>query len=173
MSSTKRAFLKAGAIISIVLAGICILEGILLGTLSSMVTEKSIKEGYENDTTTFTLVTDKEDETLEPGDYYFTYTVNDKEIKITRGEIVAIANVAKTVLNVFAWITILLSVANIIVAVLVIKDAKRNSNRKASIITLLVLSVLSGNLLTMAFMIVGLCLKNKPENEIIIETTQQ
>ncbi len=170
MTSTKKAFLNAGAIVAIILAGICILGGIIVCASSNLVTEKAIKDVCMLDSK-YTLFTQTEDPTLEEGDYYFTYTSDGKDYKLTKGEIETMAKTTSAVMDVIAWFTIAISVANIVISAFIMRDSAHNKDRKAFIITLLVLSVLMGNLISMAFMIVGLCMKNKPE--VLIETTTQ
>ncbi len=163
MNRTKKGFLTAGGIISIVLASLCLLEGLVMFTGKTLVTEDFVKEMFNSDSS-YTYFED-DLTTDEVGDYYFEYTEQGTVYKITKAEIKGIVNIASTILTVVCVILIALAVANLIFAIFVLKGSHRNNCKKGFIITLLVLSVLSGNLLTMAFMIVALCIKDTPQIE--------
>ncbi len=170
MSNTKKGFMKAGAIISIVLAVFFALGALIMFGVKSLLTDESLTalcrdvvvEGFEMDPD-YKKVTE--------GDtFYFEYVGTDIDMKGTKitqedldNAIKLVVNTVKVVFNIGGVILLVYAVVNMTFGIMVLGDANKGRNRTGNIIALLVFSVLSGNAITMAFMIVSLCLKNKPE----------
>ena len=172
MTRTKRTFLYAGWILGILSSIFMLLSGVvfLIGA-KAVITKDLFVESYFEDTKNYTAydasnqITDNIDEVA-----YFVSNSSQNE-KFTIKDIETSAKILKTVVIFLGCILVGLGIAEMAFGILVINVAAKGSNKLASIITLLILSAVTGNLLTMAFMIVGLCLKNKPE--ITIEPSSQ
>ncbi len=156
MNKTKKGFMTAGSIISLISVFIMILTGFILIAVGSVINEQQMCNVYDADSSY---------ERVEEvgGDYYYIYTdpVDGQQYIITSTDIQATVNITKTIINSMAIYFLALSIAILVFAILVLKHAISESNKKFAIITLLVLSVFTSNLITMAFMIVALCLKDK------------
>ncbi|HJD06222.1 MAG TPA: hypothetical protein IAB72_05090 [Candidatus Onthoplasma faecipullorum] len=133
MNKTRKAFLLAGSIVSFVEAGVLILVGLIVFGMSSMITVEMVNELLAMDPTMGEL---------------------------TEAQVQAMVQLVKLLYTGIAIYVLALSIATIPVAVKVIKNAE--NNKKGAIIALLVLSIFTANIITFAFMIVGLCLKNDP-----------
>lgn len=133
MNKTRKAFLLAGSIVSFVEAGVLILVGLIVFGMSSMITVEMVNELLAMDPTMGEL---------------------------TEAQVQAMVQLVKLLYTGIAIYVLALSIATIPVAVKVIKNTE--NNKKGAIIALLVLSIFTANIVTFAFMIVGLCLKNNP-----------
>lgn len=133
MNKTRKSFLLAGSIVSFVEAGVLILVGLIVFGMSSMITVEMVNELLAMDPTMGEL---------------------------TEAQVQAIVQLVKLLYTGIAIYVLALSIATIPVAVKVLKNTE--NNKKGAIIALLVLSIFTANIVTFAFMIVGLCLKNNP-----------
>lgn len=158
MNKTKKAFMLAGSIISIVQVLMMVLGGFILMAASSIITEEQLCSVYDTDSS-YTKVEEGN------GDYYYVYTdqITQEQYLITDTDIQTTVQITKTILNSLAIYVLVMGVANLVFAIIVLKHSINESNKKFGIITLLVLSVLTSNILTTAFMIVALCIKDKPK----------
>lgn len=159
MTSTKKGFLKAGAIISIVTAVLSALMSFVFISAATMINEQFILETYETEIG-YTYHEDID------GSYYIEYYEDEDDLlpqTVTEEDIELIATASKTILIVMTVFVLGLSIAEFIFAILILNKLSKNESRKGQIITLLVLSAISGTIVTTAFMIVALCLKDKPK----------
>jgi len=157
MNPTKRSFLKAGAILAIISAVFMVFTGISIFTLSSSVNEKFILEMYEME---YQYVKVPELD----GGYHIEYFEDEDDLRPTivqDDEILLTAKIAKGAIIAMSVITIGIAIVQYIFGSKILKDVKKNIASKKHIITLLVFSILSNSTLTMAFMIVALCIKDK------------
>ncbi len=170
MSGVKKSFMLAGGIISIIATVVMFFAGLIMIGASGMVNEKIVCSVYEE--SGYTRVEEADGES-----YYYIYTPTDSTTTtdnesyiVTQEDIQAVISIVRTITSAMAVYLLSLAVATLVFAILVIKHSSNNSDKKFAIITLLVLSVLIGNLLTVAFMIVALCIKNKSK-EVVEEST--
>lgn len=170
MNTTRRAFLNAGSIIAIIVAVVFTLLAIISIVVAPIVTADNLAEVYEKDTASYKTYYVNGDK-AEGYDYFVELNDRGEETRtiIYIEDLDDLAKITQTFLKSVGWVTLVLSVASFIVSIFVMKEANRLTNHIAPIITLLVLSLCLGNLVTFAFMIVGLCLKNKPIMEIVNE----
>lgn len=174
MNPTKRSFLKAGSILAIISAVFMVFTGISMFTLSSSVDEKFILEMYEME---YQYVKVPELD----GGYHIEYFEDEDDLRPTiveDDEILLTAKIAKGAIIAMSVITIGIAVVQYIFGSKILKDVKKNIASKKHIITLLVFSILSNSTLTMAFMIVALCIKDKKVtleniNEIASQSGEQ
>ena len=161
MNKTKKAFMLAGSIISIVQVLVMLLGGLILIAVGSIISEEQICSVYDTDAS-YTRVEEGN------GDYYYVYTdqITQEQFIINDTDIQTTVQVIKTIFNSLSIYVLAMGIANLIFAIIVLKHSISESNKKFGIITLLVLSVFTSNILTTAFMIVALCIKDKPK-EII------
>ncbi len=160
MKKSKKGFLLAGTIITIIA---CILAVILsLGAVkaSSDVTENFVKDIFKEDTDIYTYR-----ETAEGG-YYFIY--NDKElgeVYIYEDTIEQVALIVKVGLVVAGVVLGGFAIAKFILAVSMISKVKKNKYPKGSTIALLVLSILSFGILEAILLIVAMVIKENSAKE--------
>ena len=174
MNPAKRSFLKAGAILAIISAVFMVFTGISMFTLSNSVNEKFILEIYEME---YQYVKVPELD----GGYYIEYFEDEDNLRPTiveDDEIILTAKIAKGAIIAMSVIIIGIAVVQYIFGSKILKDVKKNIASKKHIITLLVFSILSNSTLTMAFMIVALCIKDKKVtleniNEIASQSGEQ
>lgn len=168
MSATKKGFLKAGAILGIVVSSIMALFGMIMFSSMDIVTEDMVKNSYSIEQN-YALYEDVD------GSYTIEYTDEEGQtIVVSQEEVQLVVKVSKIVLLVIGLLIVGYSVAVMVVSILILKKVNKEVNPKGLTITLLVLSALMGSVLIMVFMIVALCLKDKKptlENidEFIIE----
>lgn len=153
MNSTKRGFLKAGAILGIIAAAFSILSGLGMFSVDGVVTEDIIKEIYSTETG-YKLTETNEGYTIE-------FTEDGETVTITSEQIQNVLEIAKVVMIVLGVIIIGVSVAMLVISILILKRLKNRTVHKGLIITLLVLGALMSSLLIVGFMIVALCIKDK------------
>lgn len=139
MNKTRKSFMVAGAIISFVLAGILIISSLCIIGIYGSITADMLREILALDPTLTNMAEE---------------------------EIIALVGIVKVIAIMMGIYILALSIATIPVGVRVIKNTANNN--KGAIIALLVLSIFTANILTFAFMIVALCLKNKP----VVETVE-
>lgn len=158
MSSKKKGFLKAGTILGIVVAVIMLLSAIAVFATKNLVTTDFVKE---------VLVASEEYVNIEGVIYEKTSTgatgavLTEEEIKLT----VDIIQSGMTMIGIFC---IGIGAAMLVVSILLIHKTNKLQYSMGLTIALLVLSLFAGNLITMAFMIVALCIKDpKPTIENI------
>lgn len=172
MNKTRRAFLRAGSIIAIVASVFFVLLGISCVAFAPLVTTDNLCDIYESDTEDFKThyVNDNKEDGI---DYFVELNDRGEETRtiIYINDLAKLAKITRIYLKGVGWVALILGIASFVTAIFVLKEANRLTNRIAAIVTLLVLSLSLGNLLTFAFMIVGLCLKNKPIEQILSEQT--
>jgi len=147
MTSKKSGFLYAGTIVNIVLASLVFLFSVLiLATFTEFIPEAM--DAINRDA-------------LEEGIVY------------TKEELDLIEKVTKGLIYVIFTAQSLIAIGNIAIAILLLGKTARKVYSKSLTITMLILSVLLGNYLTLAFMIVVLCLKSPRqlvEEQMKVET---
>ena len=74
------------------------------------------------------------------------------------------------IVHVLGYLTLALAIVNLILGIMILVKTNKGTIGKGLIITELVFAILGGGMLTTIFMIVALCLKDKPENKPDIET---
>ena len=153
MNTTKRGFLKAGAILGIIAAAFSILSGLGMFSVDGVVTEDIIKEIYSTEMG-YKLTETNEGYTIE-------FTEDGETVTITSEQIQNVLEIAKVVMIVLGVIIIGVSVAMLTISILILKRLKNRTVHKGLIITLLVLGALMSSLLIVGFMIVALCIKDK------------
>ena len=168
MTRTKKGFLSAVSIITIVASSMAILSGFIFMFVGSMLTEEFFKETYSVDQA-YTLYEEAD------GSYYFSYIdIDGSEVRIYDEEIALMANVTSSVAN-FAGITILgVAVAKLVLAIRILLLKNREKYSMGCVIALLVLSIIGFNILESVFLIVTMCLKDeKKEENTETETLQE
>ena len=159
MTSTKKGFLRAGGILALIASIFMALMGLIFVGAAAVVSEDFIIEMYETEVG-FTKIEEAD------GGYYIEYFEDDDDLRPTivkDDEIQLIAKVSKTILAVMAVFIVGLAIAQFIFAILILSKLSKDKSSKKQIITLLVLSILTCTMLTAAFMIVALCLKDKKQ----------
>lgn len=160
MNKTKKGFLTAGSIIAIVAACFGILVSILLFSFGVGLKEKHVVEIYTMDETS-------EYHENADGSYYII-EIDEETGEATilkESEIEIIVKIVKGCLIFASFVEVGLDIAMMIIAIKLLKATNKNEEKKGKTIALLVLSALTGEVLTLAFMIVALCLKNKQKPE--------
>ncbi len=147
MTDTKKSFLTAGAILGIVEASVMILTGIIMFCCIGLVDEQFIT----------TMLEAEKEATV-------ALTSSEMSFAITAMRVAFVA---------MGTFIMAMSAAMLVFSILVLKNKNKGIYKKGFVITLLVLSVINGNILTAAFMIVTLCLKDKTAAEIVEENIQQ
>ena len=166
MTSTKRGFLKAGAIIGIVASVLMSLFSLIFIPVSNYFTEDMMLESYKVEENYNYVETPD-------GSYYVEYTFNGETIRVTEAEIQMLTKIVKGVFIAITIIVIIQSIPVFVLSIIMLNKLKKNSVSKGLIIALLVLSIISSNVLIMAFMIVALCLKDKPQIEPNLENINE
>ena len=142
ISKTKKSFMLAGGIIGIIVACLSVISGFVLLALKSI-------DIYD-------LVIEIINSTGGDASLYSA-----QELRT----IISICQAAYGVLGIFA---IGIGIGMLICSIVVIKNSTKGVPAKAATIALLVLSVFSCNVISFAFMIVVLCLKDNP-NKVEVE----
>ena len=174
MNPTKRSFLKAGAIIAIISAVFMLFTGIGFATSVSLINEELILD-------TITYETDYQKFKNADGSYYIEYFEDEDDLRpqtLTQKDIQDIVKIAKVALIVIAGVIVAVSIVQFIFGSKILKNLKKDISKKSHIITLLVFSILTETILTTAFMIVALCIKDKKVtleniNEIASQSGEQ
>ena len=159
MTKTKSGFLKAGSILGIVFAALTAMLGLVFFVGQSIVTRDFVVP----------IVLEcnpGEYETINNFDGSVTYKiVKDGNVeKVTTSEDVdAIIKLTKTTLATMGTLTLGISLATAALSIVVLNNTAAEKSKNGPIIALLVLSLLDCNLITFAFMIVALSMKDKPK----------
>ena len=140
MNGTKKAFLLAGSILGIIEAASMILIAISLFSVVGSIDVNAV-------------ITLLEEEAMLYSDV----------------ELAAIAELTNTIIAIMSAYMAGMSVAMLVLSIIVLKQRNKGVSKKGTIIALLVISILNANILTAAFMIVALCLKDKTAQEIVEE----
>jgi len=143
MNSCKKAFLLAGTILGIIEAASMILIAISL----------------------FSLIGSMDAETV-------AIILEEEAMFYSNAELVAIADLMNTIFAVMAAYITGMSIAMLVLSIVVLNQRNKGVSKKGTIIALLVISILNGNILTASFMIVALCIKDKTAQEIVEEHMQ-
>ena len=148
------------------LACILALTGFLVIDVSNTIFEEAtVIETLKQDTS-YTYVE------LSGDEYYFEYEEDGAIVRLTETDIMLVINMFKTILNTVAFIIMALAGINLLIAILLLVDVGKNKNCTGKIITLLVMSILIGNIITTVLMIVALTMQDKkPTLENINEYT--
>lgn len=161
MNKTKKGFLSAASILTIVASAFGILGGIILMFVGSICDDDLLKDIYKDDPEYIYC------ENVD-GSYYFTY-LDDEGVEaiIYPEDIEIIAKIASGILNAIGFIALGLSVAKLVLAIRILVVKKRDLFPKGTVIALMVLSILDSSMLEAVFLIVTLCLKDEqPKEEI-------
>ena len=162
MTKTKKVFLKAGSILAIVSSIFMALLGFIFIPSAALISEDFIIDTYTTEIGYTKYI-------AEDGSYYIEYYEDEEDYalgikqKVTEEDIELIATVSKTLLIVAAVLCIGFGIAEFVIGLLLLIKTNKDKTSKPLIITLLVFSVLTGSMLILAFMIVALCLKDKPK----------
>lgn len=163
MTKTKKGFLKAGAILGIIIAALVGVWGMICFAGQSIVTRDLVVQTY--------LECEKNEYTpIENFDGSITYkVVKDGQIKeISSADADALVSMTKAIITAMGIYSVALAIASVVISILVLINACTDKCKYGYVITLLILSLLSFNLITAAFMIVVLCLKNKQKQEPVV-----
>lgn len=159
MNSTKKGFIKAGTILSIVVSAILIITGFVMFGISSLITEQSLYEVYESQAG-YTITNNPD------GSYEITY-IDEYGVTqtITQSELQTVAKIAKTAVNISAVVILAGSIASMTVSILLLSKVNKGKSQTGLIIANLVLDILFVGWISAAFMIVALCLKDAPKDK--------
>ncbi len=155
MKRTKKGLLVAGAIISILVVLFMMIISLGLSLVNMMVNEDFILDTYKEDPSY---------EVVENTDG--SYVIIDQDgLEITSGDIEIIVNIVKGIINTFNFMNMTSVVLTLIFAIMIFVKVSKDKDCKGAIITLIVLSVLQWNFLTLALMIVALCIKDERQED--------
>lgn len=155
MNNTKKGFMYAGGILGIIAAVMAILTGVIFLIATSVIDFNFVNEIIN--------------------DMNATATTAEELIVFTEAQIHTVVRISRVITVLIGLFTLGLGIANLVLSKQVIKLGAMGSNKKGVVIALLVLSVLIGNVVTMAFMITALCLKSeeKPNTDIPADSYQE
>lgn len=156
MNNTKKGFMYAGGILGIIASVVAIMTGVI-----ALITTSVIDFNFVNEVI---------------NEMNATATTAEEFIVLTEAQINTVVRISRVITVIFGLSALGLGIANSILSNKVIKLGAAGSNKKGVVIALLVLSVLIGNVVTMAFMITALCLKfdePKPNNDIPADSYQE
>ena len=139
MAGTKRGFMYAGGILAIIVGAMFVFGALIAFAARSVI-----------DTNFVTRVIEEINRTA---------TTAEEMITASEENIALITKLARNLTLIGGVAMVAFAVVNILFGVKVINLGRASSDKKGCVITLLVFSVLCGNFLTVAFMIVALCLK--------------
>jgi len=147
MTKTKKSFMLAGGILGIVEASCLILSAISIF---------------------FTLMYGEVDpeilmSIMEAEEIISAFTPEEMEMMF---------EMMGTILLVASIVMLIMGALILTFSILVLNQRKNTKSKKGAVITLLVLSVLNGDLLIAGFMIVVLCLKDKTPQELVEQQIQ-
>ena len=156
MNKTRKAFIVAGSVIAIIASIFMLFTSAILFVASSIIDEKFVVETYYAMDPNATLVTEQD------GGYIIYYRDSElnMDLTVTDEEVKTIVNVSSTLCLGVSITSLTFATAGVVLSIILLVEQKKHS-AKGIIIALLVISALSGNLLSTAFMIVALCLKHK------------
>ena len=154
MNSTKQGIVKAGAIVAIVLA--CLM---LLGAITTLPVVNTV---FSEDAIIETFKTEPGYNYVEDGDtYYIEYLEEGVAVKLTENDIMFTVNIMKQALNIAVGLIAVMAVVSILIASFLISSVNKSKRCTGKIVALLIMSILTGNAVTMALMITALCIKDK------------
>ena len=165
MTKTKSGFLKAGSIIAIVMSVLLVLTGFIFIKSSSLVTTDMVMYvayGVENGQYRTITVTDGIR-------LYEFYDANGSRQIVQADAVDDVTTLAKSILKTAGIVSIVLETATLAIAICTLCATNKGQAKTGLIITQLVLALFSANLVTFAFMIVALCLKNKKVEQPEVE----
>ena len=144
MNGTKKAFLLAGSILGIVEAASLIMMALSLFSMLGTIDVETVRLILEEEAILFTDI-----------------------------ELAQIAELSNTIIVVMSAYILGISVSMLVLSIVVLNQRNKGVSKKGCIIALLVISILSANIITAAFMIVALCFKDKTAAEIVEEHMQK
>ena len=144
MNGTKKAFLLAGSILGIVEAASLIMMALSLFSMLGTIDVETVRLILEEEAILFTDI-----------------------------ELAHIAELSNTIIALMSAYILGISVSMLVLSIVVLNQRNKGFSKKGCIIALLVISILSANIITAAFMIVALCFKDKTAAEIVEEHMQK
>ena len=168
MNKTRKGFLTASSIISIVSATLTIFVAFILLLAGSFITENFVKEIYKNDQEC--VYFENAD-----GSYYFIEIDEDgNEVEITMDEIKFVVKLASGLLYGCGVIVLSFSVAKLVLAIKILVSSSKNKYPNKCTIALLTISILNSNILEAVLLIVAMISSDKKNadkqnEEIVVE----
>ena len=158
MNKSKKSFLLIGSILTIVASVFAILGGLFCFLVGSMCDEDFIKQIY---------IEDPEYQLTElPDDYYFEYMEDGQLMKITENDIEFISDIIETITTIAGVVILGTAAVKMGLAIRIIIANSHDKYAKGSVITLLVLSIINGNILEIIFLALAMSTKDKqPEDK--------
>lgn len=156
MDKKKRKFLKAGAILAIIASVCAIVTGVGAILIKNQVNETNALEiiKYSNDL-----------EYQETEDGYVVIYTDEEGVKVTinQDQFVYLVSKMQNKVEDYGMQSLADGIPTLIIAIILLVKTNKNKYSKGLTITLLILSLFGRNMLTFAFMIVALCLKDAPK----------
>ena len=149
MNKVRKGFLTASSIITIVAVAGAILTSLFCFCLGGIFDEEFLKESYKTDIE-YTYYENAD------GSYYFSYIEEGQEVRIGEDEIELLADIVSGFGFVVGFATMAFAVAKLVFAIRILIFTSKNKFAKASVITLMVLSILTFNILETVFLIIAL-----------------
>lgn len=162
MTKTKSGFLKAGSIIGVVMSALCAVFGLICFVGQKIVTRDFVVQVVFD-------CAENEYTSIENFDGSITYKLYKDGVCVketTSEEVDAVASLTKATMTTMGVFSCCFAVAELVLSIFVLIATSNEKIKNSLIVSELVISLLAGNLLTFAFMIVALCLKNKPVEEL-------
>ena len=157
MNKTKKGFLTASSILTIVGSSLLILISLFCFLCSGFVTEDLVLESYKSD---------PEYTYYENGDeYFFTYEEDGVLCFVYEDEINLVTNIVKTMFIVGGTIGLLFSLAKLILSILILVKKGKNKYSPGLTISLLILSILTFSPIEIGLLIAAISIKNKEETK--------
>ena len=156
MNKTKKGFLRAATILTIVITVFSALVSIIFFALSSKINEDFMLEDYKNDSY-YTIINEAD------GGYIITYEENGVTFQITDEDISVSVIIFKTIVCVIAFGILLYAAAMMTLAILILVGLHKGKYKKGCTIALLILAILNQTLLISIFLVVVLALGDKKE----------
>lgn len=148
MTKTKKTLMVSASVLSIVYASFALILSLILFLSAKVANFDMIKEILLQDTT----------------------------VVYTDAEIQAIASLTRIVLTFGAVASLVIGIVTMIFAIKVLKNSSMQKTKLGSVITLLVFSILSCNLISAGLLIAVLCIKDKqinPNEDIVVSGNNQ
>ncbi len=164
MTKTKSGFLKAGSIIAIVMAAIIAMFGLTFIAGRTMVDRDMVVEAV------FEMKIE-DVEVINNADGSISYKNPTTGARLESREVDDLIKVTKMILVTIGVYSIAMAIASLIIGVFNLVATSQEKAKTGFIITQLVLSIFTANILTFAFMIAALCLKDKKVEENVVEST--
>lgn len=166
MNQTRKGFLTASTILTIVSSVLAILLSFGIAYLAGQMTEEIFKETYQEDS----LYTYYEEAN---GEYYFLYTDENGTIQtLDDSEIQMIAKVARVMIGAVAVGCLAFACTRLILAIIVLKNTNKKIYKKGLVITLLVFDILEMSVLEIIFLGIAMVSPDKQRpTEIQIEAS--